>query len=41
MHLADGKISNFDIAEKSGGHLDDVNKAIAIMYQKELVEIEI
>ena len=41
MHLADGKTSNFDIAEKSGGNLDDVNRAIAIMLQKKLVELDI
>ncbi len=39
MHLADGSMSNFDIAERAGINLDIVNEAIATMYQKGLLKL--
>ncbi len=39
MHLADGTISNFDIAKRSKLDISIVNEAIAAMYQKELLEL--
>jgi len=39
MHLADGTNSNFEIAEKSGEELNVVNEAIALFYQKGLIDI--
>jgi len=39
MHLADGKNSNFDIAEKSNLSLTVINEAISIFYQNDLVKI--
>ena len=37
MHLADGKNSNFDIAEKSKISLDIINESIKIFFQKDLL----
>ena len=39
MHLADGSISNFDIAEKSNFDIKVLNEAIAAMFQKDLLEL--
>ena len=39
MHLADGEHSNFDIANKSEMDLQIVNEAIALFYQKGLIEL--
>ena len=39
MHLADGSISNFDIAKKSKFDINIVNQAIAAMFQKDLLEL--
>jgi aminopeptidase-like protein len=39
MHLADGSLTNFEIAEKSGLPLTIVNESIAAMYQKKLVTL--
>lgn len=39
MHLADGSISNFDIAKKSKLDVNIVNQAIAAMFQKDLLEL--
>ena len=37
MHLADGTISNFEIAERSDIDINIINESIAAMYQKGLV----
>ena len=39
MHLSDGSLSNFDIAERSGLGIDIVNEAIAAMHQKNVLEL--
>ena len=39
MHFADGSFSNFEIAKKSGIDISIINEAIALMYQKELLEL--
>ena len=39
MHLADGSISNFDIATKSNLDIKILNEAIAAMSQKDLLEL--
>ena len=39
MHLADGSLSNFQIAEKSGLDITVVNESIAAMCQENLVEL--
>ena len=39
MHLADGSISNFDIAKKSNLDIKILNQAIAAMFQKDLLEL--
>jgi len=39
MHLADGELSNFDIADKSGICIDIMNEAIIAMYLKKLLEL--
>ena len=39
MHLADGSISNFEIAKKSGIEITIINEAIAAMSQKDLLEL--
>lgn len=40
MHLADGKISNFEISERSGIDILIINESIAAMYQHELLSIK-
>jgi aminopeptidase-like protein len=40
MHLADGSLSNFDIAERSGIYVGIVNDAIIAMYQKGLLGLK-
>ena len=40
MHLADGKNSNFDIAEKSKIPLNIINESIAIFYQNNLLRLK-
>ena len=40
MHLADGSVSNFEIAKRSKLDIAIVNEAIAAMYQKELLELK-
>jgi aminopeptidase-like protein len=40
MHLADGSISNFDIAKRSKLDITIVNQAIAAMLQKDLLELK-
>ena len=39
MHLANGSISNFDIATKSNLDIKILNEAIAAMSQKDLLEL--
>lgn len=39
MHLADGSLSNFEIAKKSGLDIYIVNEAIAAMLQKDIMEL--
>ena len=39
-HLADGSVSNFEIAKKSKLDISIVNQAIAAMFQKDLMELE-
>lgn len=39
MHLADGELSNFDIAEKSGIGIEIMNEAIFAMQQNKLLEL--
>lgn len=38
-HLADGTLSNFEIAEQSGVEIDTINEAIAILFQQKLLEL--
>ena len=40
MHLADGSLSNFEIAKKSGLDIYVVNEAIAAMLQKDIMELQ-
>lgn len=40
MHLADGTISNFEIAKRAKVDISIVNEAIAAMYQKDLLELK-
>ena len=40
MHLADGSISNFEIAKKSCLNISTINESIRAMFEKDLLNLE-